>query len=63
MPAFKPAVEAKRSELAEVRGRIAELASDQSGSRFLQQKYEFALPEDKQMIFRGDTGEQFGADC
>ena len=51
VPSFKPPVEVKRSELSEVRGRVAELARDQSGSRFLQQKYEFASSEDKQMIF------------
>lgn len=51
IPSFKPPTEIKRSELAEVRGRIVELARDQAGSRFLQQKYELASAEDKQMIY------------
>ena len=51
VPSFKSSIEAKRSELADARGRIAELARDQAGSRFLQQKYEFAPPEEKQMVF------------
>ncbi|CAG9321760.1 unnamed protein product [Blepharisma stoltei] len=41
----------KRSELAEIRGRVAEMAREQAGSRYLQQKMETAIPEDKQMIF------------
>ena len=51
VPSFKPPIETKRSDLAEVRGRIVELARDQSGSRFLQQKYEHASSEDKQLVF------------
>lgn len=51
VPSYKPTIEVKRSELSEVRGRIAELARDQAGSRFLQQKYELASADDKQMVF------------
>ena len=50
IPSFIPS-EAKKSELSEIRGRVLELARDQSGSRFLQQKYEISTPEDKQMVF------------
>ncbi|CAG9317428.1 unnamed protein product [Blepharisma stoltei] len=41
----------KRSELADIRGRIAEMSREQAGSRYLQQKIETVLPEDKQLIF------------
>ena len=51
IPSFKPLPESKKSELLEVKGRILELARDQSGSRYLQQKYENCTPEDKQMVF------------
>ncbi|OMJ83011.1 hypothetical protein SteCoe_16166 [Stentor coeruleus] len=51
IPSVRSPTENKRSELVEVRGRIAELARDQAGSRFLQQKYEYASAEDKQMVY------------
>jgi pumilio RNA-binding family len=51
VPSFKPLPESKKSELHEVKGRILELARDQAGSRYLQQKYENCSAEDKQMVF------------
>lgn len=47
---YKPPLP-KQSELSEIRGRVAEMSRDQAGSRFLQQKYETASLEDKQMVF------------
>ncbi|OMJ73889.1 hypothetical protein SteCoe_27339 [Stentor coeruleus] len=52
VPSFKPPIfESKNSAILPLRGRISELARDQSGSRFLQQQYELATADEKQMIF------------
>mmetsp|Transcript_8731 Transcript_8731/g.12984 ORF Transcript_8731/g.12984 Transcript_8731/m.12984 type:complete len:434 (+) Transcript_8731:31-1332(+) len=49
-PAPSPPQPAK-TELSDLRGRVIEMSQDQSGSRFLQQKYPTACPADKQLIF------------
>jgi len=50
-PTTKPPSANRKLELSEFRGRVAEMARDQTGSRYLQQKIDLATPEEKQLIF------------
>lgn len=41
----------KKIEIEELKGHIIELAKDQFGSRYLQQKVQKSLPEERQLVF------------